>query len=98
MKSPICLPTKTVNGMGFGQEIGGEFYLLTRKVEPTLVNTSAKRQHGEASQIRLSRRRTHQCLAVTLETDDTATRAGQHQLRRAVSQRDGVIHERYFIL
>ena len=94
----MCLPTKTVNGVGFGHEIGGEFYPLTRKVEPALVNTTAKWQHGEAGQIRLSRRRTHQHLAVTLETDDTATRAGQHQLRRAVSQRDGVAHERYFIL
>ena len=92
------LPTKTVNGMGLGQEIAGELYILTRKVEQAFIYTAAKRQHREAGQIRLSRCHTHKRLIVTPEADDTATRAGHHQFRRATPQRDGIGHERYFIL
>ena len=98
MKMPMRLPNKTMNGMGLGQEIAGELYILTRKFEPAFMNTTAKRQHREAGQIRLSRCRTHKRLIVTLEADDTATRAGHHQFRRATPQRDGFGHERYFIL
>ena len=43
IKMPMRLPTKTVNGMGLGQEIAGEFYIPTRKFESAFMNTTAKR-------------------------------------------------------
>ena len=92
------LPTKTVNGVRLGQEIAGELYILTYKIEPAFMNTTAKRQHREAGQIRLSWCHTHKRLIVTLEADDTAARARHHEFRRATPQRNGFGHQRYFIL
>jgi hypothetical protein len=46
----------------------------------------------------MARRRAHERLTITMQTDNASTVTGQHQFRGLVPQQDGLAHWRYFIL
>ena len=87
-----------MNGVGLGQKVRRELYGAPRDVEPALIDTAAERHHGKAGQVRMARRRAHEWLTITMQTDDASTVARQHQFRGLVPQQDSLAHRRYFIL
>ena len=95
---PFGLPTESVNGVRFGQKVRRELYGAPRDVEPAPIDTAAERHHGKAGQVRVARRRAHERLTITMQTDNASTVTGQNQFRGLVPQQDGLAHRRYFIL
>ena len=87
-----------MNGVRLGQKVRRELYGVPRDVESALIYTAAKRHNEKAGQVRMARRRAHERLTITMQTDNASTVTGQHQFRSLVPQQDGLAHRRYFIL